>query len=127
MDKKEYAVELHRQGCNCCQAVLLAYEAETGLTKEQLMAAGVAFGSGMGRMEGNCGALVGAEMILGLATYEGKKIHRDAAALFDSFRERCGAAVCRELKGIDTGVVLCSCQDCIRNAVELVGPYLHKE
>ena len=38
--------------------------------------------------------------------------------LTTSFREKCGSTVCRELKGIDTGKVLCSCQDCIRNAVE---------
>ena len=24
---------------------------------------------------------------------------------------------CRELKGIDTGKVLCSCENCVRNAV----------
>ena len=29
-----------------------------------------------------------------------------------------GAVVCRELKGLDTGTVLCSCDDCVRNAVE---------
>ncbi len=125
--RTDYAALMHAQGCNCCQAVLLAYKEETGLTEEQLMALGVAFGSGMGRMDGNCGALVGAEMVLGLSTYEGKKIHRIAASLYNEFRDKCGSAVCRELKGIDTGVVLCSCPDCIGNAVELVGPYLTGE
>jgi len=126
MDRTEYAAELHRQGCNCCQAVLLAYQEETGLSEEALMAVGVPFGSGMGRTKGNCGALVGAEMVLGLCTYEGKKMHKDAAALYDAFGEKCGATVCGVLKGLETGVMLCSCEDCIKNGVELVAPFLEK-
>ena len=33
------------------------------------------------------------------------------------FKERCGATVCGDLKGVQTGVVLCPCPDCVRNAV----------
>lgn len=33
------------------------------------------------------------------------------------FKELCGATICRELKGVDTGKPLCSCEDCVRNAV----------
>ena len=29
-----------------------------------------------------------------------------------------GAVICRELKGLGAGTVLCSCDDCVRNAVE---------
>ncbi len=129
MDLKErmdLAASLHNEGCNCCQAVLLAWQEETGLSKEALMAVGVAFGSGMGHTKGNCGALVGAEMVLGLATYEGKKMHKNAAALYDAFGEKCGSTVCGVLKGIETGTVLCSCEDCIRSGVELVSPFLGK-
>ena len=31
--------------------------------------------------------------------------------------ERCGAERCADLKGRDTGVMLCPCDDCVRNAV----------
>ena len=37
------------------------------------------------------------------------------------FKELCvGATICRELKGIGTGKVLCSCENCVRNAVKAV-------
>ena len=45
---------------------------------------------------------------------------RDAAVLYGRFREMCGSAVCGELKGRDTGVVLCDCDDCVRNAVSIL-------
>ena len=32
-------------------------------------------------------------------------------------QELCGATACRDLKGIDAGKVLCSCDNCVRNAV----------
>jgi len=32
----------------------------------------------------------------------------------------CGASICKDLKGRDTGVVLCECDDCVRNAVGLM-------
>jgi hypothetical protein len=28
-----------------------------------------------------------------------------------------GAVICKELKGIETGKVLCACEDCVKNAV----------
>ena len=37
-----------------------------------------------------------------------------------SFKEKSGATICKELKGIGTGKVLCSCDDCVRNAVKLL-------
>lgn len=80
----------------------------------------------MGGMECTCGALSGAVMAAGLINSDGNldspatkaDTYRLSRELTTSFREKCGSTVCRELKGIDTGKVLCSCQDCIRNAVE---------
>jgi|GEM_PF-556571 Putative redox-active protein (C_GCAxxG_C_C). len=110
----EYAVLL-KQSCNCCQAVLCAYADETGLSVPKSV--GAAFGLGMGGMEATCGALCGAELILGLKRYQGKPIRQEAKALHESFRARCGAVLCKDLKGIETGIVLCPCNDCVRNAV----------
>ena len=39
----------------------------------------------------------------------------------ENFRERCGAVLCKDLKGRDTGTVLCSCPDCVRNAIRAYG------
>lgn len=117
MDKKEQAVQWKHRGCNCAQAVLCVYTEETGYSEEQMKKIGAAFGAGMGNMEATCGALCGAATVLGLLRYEGKPVARDAAALQRMFTETCGASLCKDLKGRDTGKAVCSCDDCVRNAV----------
>ncbi len=119
MNKAEYAVEMKKK-YNCCQAVLLAFKEELGLDEEFLVKLGAGFGSGMGGLDGTCGALCGAEMILGLYGYEGRRMNPQARELHNRFGEMCGATICRDLKGVDTGTVLCSCDDCVRNAAKLV-------
>ena len=34
-------------------------------------------------------------------------------------KEKCGAVTCRDLKGVGTGKVLCSCEECVRNAAAI--------
>lgn len=120
MDKKELAVEYKHNGHNCCQAVLCAFADELDLSMEELDKMGAGFGVGMGCMEATCGALCGAQMVLGLKTFQGMPIIRNAAVLHNEFKGKCGATICKELKGRDTGVVLCECDDCVRHAVELL-------
>ena len=40
------------------------------------------------------------------------------------FKEKNGSCICRELKGVETGKVLCSCPQCITDAVALTEEYL---
>ena len=72
----------------------------------------------MGTMGATCGALCGAQMALGLIEFKGHPIPAKARSVLSSFREKAGATQCRVLKGIDTGVVLCPCDDCVRYAVD---------
>ena len=111
---------VYKRSCNCCQAVLLALADQTGLSEEQLVQLGAGFGSGMGNMEGTCGALVGAGMAAGLSLHA-QNTARFARKLSENFRARCGAVLCKDLKGRDTGVVLCPCEDCVRNAIRAYG------
>ena len=120
MERKELAVELKHNGYNCCQAVLCAYKDELGTSEEDLKKMGAAFGVGMGCMEATCGALIAAGIILGLKEYEGKPILRNAADIHRQFSDMCGASLCKDLKGRDTGIVLCECDDCVRNAVKII-------
>ena len=109
---EEKAVELRHQGCNCCQAVVGA------LTEDPLLLqAASGFGGGMGNTQGLCGALIGAVMTAGAKT-EGQCKGRCSRMIWDKFRESSGAVICRDLKGLDTGTVLCSCDDCVRNGVK---------
>ena len=117
MTRADKAAELKRS-CNCCQAVLLAYEDVLPMDRDALLALGSAFGSGMGGMRGTCGALAGAEMVLGMKGYKGSSMNKYSRELFAAFEQKCGSTVCIERKGVLTGHTLCSCEDCCRRAVE---------
>ena len=123
-DKQDRAVKLKQQTgdahYNCCQAVACVFTEETGLDEQTLRKLGAGFGVGMGCMEATCGALCGAEMVLGMIKFQGKPIRQDAAELHKKFTEKCGASICKELKGVDTGKMLCSCDDCVYNAVGIL-------
>ena len=122
--RQERAVELKsRTGdahYNCAQAVACVFADEAGLSEDTLRKLGACFGLGMGTMEATCGALCGAQMVQGLVKFHGKPVRNDAAELYKAFTEKCGGSICRELKGVGTGKVLCSCDDCVRNAVEIL-------
>ena len=67
--RKHLAAEKKRcNSHNCAQAVVCTYCDIVGLPEDVAMDIAGAYGTGMGNMEGTCGALVGAGMIVGLAT-----------------------------------------------------------
>lgn len=119
------AVEL-KAGCNCAQAVALAFADVLPLDEATLMKLAAGYGAGMGCMEATCGALVGAVMAAGLLT-DGQGTGRAARAALAGFQDRCGATICKDLKGIATGTVLCPCTECVRNAVLAAGEALGLE
>ena len=128
MTKKEKAIELHDKRFNCCQAVACAFAEEIGVDEQILFKMGEGFGLGMGCMDGTCGALSGAIMLAGLKNSDGNtdtpatkaSTYQLSKELFQKFKEKTGSTVCRELKGVDTGKILCSCPDCICAGVEIV-------
>lgn len=122
--KGELACSLRGKGCNCCQAVIMAYKDELGLSEQEIKKLGAAFGGGMATMDATCGALVGAGIALGILKYEDSPIRGNAKALITDFKEMSKATSCRDLKGIATGVMLTSCEDCMRNAVKALSSQL---
>lgn len=128
MTKKEKAIELHDKHFNCCQAVACAFSEEIGVDEQILFKMGEGFGLGMGCMDGTCGALSGAIMLAGLKNSDGNtdtpatkaSTYQLSKELLQKFKEKTGSTVCRELKGVDTGKILCSCPDCICAGVEIV-------
>ena len=116
-ERMEHAA-LRKKEMNCCQAVLVAFGEELGRSEEELLRLGSGFGSGMGTMEGTCGALAGAIMVSSLLSERGATMAA-SRTIFQRFKELCGGAtICRDLKGVGTGTVLCSCENCVRNAVQ---------
>ncbi len=117
-DMGERAVYFKHHGSNCLQSVLRAYGDKISLTDDQIKALGAGFGAGMGGMEGTCGALVGAVMVKGMIDPSMNPMK--AKVMVEEFKKESGAVRCRDLKGIDTGVMLCPCDQCIRNAVSIL-------
>ena len=122
----------HTRGYNCAQIVLCSYAEELGIDEETLFRISEGFGAGMGGMMQTCGAVTAMFMALGLANSSGdlqacdtktqtmKKVRELAA----EFEKKNGSIVCRELKGIDTGKVLRSCDGCIEDGIRILGKYL---
>ena len=116
--------ELKMSGeCNCTQSVLKVFEDVLPLEDAALMQLGAGFSAGMGCMESTCGALIGAVNVAGVLT-NGKGTPRCSKELWTRFNAACGATICKQLKGIETGTPLCSCPECVRNAVLALGEVL---
>ena len=127
MNKRiQAAVEYKNNGYNCCHALLLAHEDLLNLDRQTLTLLGAGFGSGMGCMDATCGALCGAQMVAGLLQNK-PKIPLIAKEIFKNFEQKCGATICKDLKGIDTGKILCTCDNCVRNAVMAINEVLDLE
>ena len=104
----ELAKDLFKQGYNCSQAVLAAFEDEIGLDLETCLKIASSFGGGMGRLREVCGAVSGMFMVAGLLygytdpeDHIGKTEHyQRIQKLAKQFEEQNGSIVCRELLGL---------------------------
>ena len=123
--RKHLAAEKKRcNSHNCAQAVVCTYCDLVGLNEQTAQDIAGSFGTGMGNMEGTCGALVGAGMVLGLATKDRNVSRARMKEIMTKFQARNGAIRCKELKGIGTGKVLRDCPDCVADASEFLEEYL---
>lgn len=125
--RKEIAAEKKRCGAhNCTQAVVCTYHDYTGMDEATLKHIGNAFAAGMGNMEGTCGALIGAGVILGLTTKDKAKSVKAMRQIMTQFQQRNGATQCKLLKGVGTGKILRECPLCVADAAEFLEGQLEK-
>lgn len=66
MTRKEIASRYFADGFACTPAVFTPFGKEMGLTEDQCLKLGCAFGGGIARNQYTCGAVSGALMVLGL-------------------------------------------------------------
>ena len=105
------AMELFREGYNCSQAVLLAFEDKYNIDRNTALMISSSFGGGMGRLREVCGAVSGMFMVTGLIygyneadDNEGKKeLYKIIQLLAKEFESRIGSIICRELLGLGSG------------------------
>ena len=121
--KADMAIAFHDKGYNCAQAVACSFCQEFGVAEEEMFRIAEGFGLGMGMME-VCGALSGMMMIIGLENSVGEP-EKGRLTKGDTYRKvKEYVKKFQELKGVETGKVLRSCPDCIRDAVALTEEYL---
>ena len=119
--RKQIAAEKLMCGThNCAQAVICTYTDLIGVDEETARNLGISFGSGMGNMEGTCGALVGAGIVLGLAIKDRAVARKGMRQIMTQFQQRNGATQCKLLKGVGTGVILRECPGCVADAAEFL-------
>ncbi len=124
----EQTIERRNKGYNCAQAVACTYCDLFGIDENTMLRITEAFGVGMGNMEGTCGAISGACVILGLLNSSGDSENvsskgatgKLARQVMEQFKARNSSVICKELKGVTTGKMLRSCPDCIRDAAEFL-------
>jgi C_GCAxxG_C_C family probable redox protein len=109
IDPAALAGTLFEQGFTCSQAVLAAFAERHGLDRDLALKLACAYGGGIARGGGTCGAVSGALMAIGLA--HGRTRIEDEAArektyaatrtFLERFRAEHGSDLCRELLGVD--------------------------
>lgn len=116
LERAEYARNLKASGkYNCAQAVVAALYDLTDSSLDELLNITSGFAVGMGNMEATCGALIGANIVLGLIIKNGTVKY--SRQLHNRFKELTKDTICKVIKGRDTGVVLTECDMCCYNAV----------
>ena len=130
-DAVNKALENHKKGYNCAQAVACVFCEKLGRDEKEVFEMMEAFGFGMGTM-GTCGAVSAMGAVVGMRSSDGnlsapgtkKRCYKDMRGLTEKFIEKNKSVICREIKGVDSGTVLRSCDGCICDAVELLEEYL---
>ena len=105
MDHSIKAGELFMSGCNCAQAVFLAFTDVTGMDRKTAAKLSAPFGGGIGRMREVCGAVSGMFMVLGLlygydnadAKEAKKELYKQVQALAGEFSAQNASIICRDI------------------------------
>lgn len=132
MNRVEKALDYHKKGYNCSQAVACTFCDKMNLDEETTFKIMEGFGLGVGDTYGTCGAVTGMAAVMGMISSTGnlnapdskQKTYAKVRELNDIFRAKNGSTICRDLKGIESGKPLRSCDGCIEDAVRILAEEL---
>ena len=131
MNKREKAVENHKRGCNCAQAVACVFADRLGYSEDEIFRLTEAFGGGMGGSGGVCGAVSAMVFVAGAIKSYGldklpetnkKESYDFARELMEEFEKRIGTIVCSKIKSEKVH----SCDECIETAVAVLEEFLER-
>lgn len=126
-ERVQKALENHKRGYNCAQAVVCAYCDLLGVDEKEAFKMTEAFGFGMGTM-GTCGAVSAMAALTGMKLSDGnldkpgtkKQCYKMMKEMTKQFEKKNKHTICAELKGVNGGNVLRSCDGCIEDAAEII-------
>jgi C_GCAxxG_C_C family probable redox protein len=140
MTKNELAINEFKSGYNCAQSVVSAFCDDLKMDKALALRMSTGFGSGMGRLQGTCGAVTGAFMVIGVSVCNKNENNADRKAkaieIIQAFNEKFTAlhntTDCRDLLGcnlntpeghayfIDNNLRDKICCKCISDSVDIL-------
>lgn len=122
--KVNEALGLFKEGFSCSQAIFAPYAKEFDMDYEMALKVSQGFGGGMGGMRGECGAITGAYMVIGLIY--GRTRADDNAARIKTFtmvkdfakrfKQIHNTTVCKELLQGKSGSHYNMCSDYVKDA-----------
>jgi C_GCAxxG_C_C family probable redox protein len=109
MQAEEKALHYFHQGFNCAQSVFAAMADQVGMSETAALRFSSAFGAGLGRMRGTCGAFSGLCMVAGFCKGNLTGNPEDKEIIFsltrelaEAFKKEFGSLNCRDLLHLDT-------------------------
>lgn len=126
-ERVEKALEYHRKGFNCAQAVVCAYCDLVGLDFQTAFKVSEGFGLGMGKLGQTCGAVSGMFFLASMKNSDGNveapTTKRATYALVNelgqAFKEKNTSICCDDLLGGEGKPKLRSCPGCIEDAARI--------
>jgi len=123
----EQAVANHHNTFNCAQAVACALCEELGADKATVFRLMEGFGKGMGDAQHVCGAVSGAIACAGLKNSDANLEHPATKAatmalgvkIKEKFLSENKSVICKELKGLESGKPLHTCDEYIACATKI--------
>ena len=109
MTRKEKAMQSFKDGYNCAQCMMIAFEDLLSIDLQTALKVSSPFGGGMGRLREVCGAVSGMFIVLGFvkgyqepSDYEGKKaLYEQVQELAKRYEADNGSIICRDLLGLN--------------------------
>ena len=109
MQAEEKALHYFHQGFNCAQSVFAAMADQVGMSETAALRFSSAFGAGLGRMRGTCGAFSGLCMVAGFCKGNLTGNPEDKEIIFsltrelaEAFKKEFGSLNCRDLLQLDS-------------------------
>lgn len=115
--REQKARQLHQQGCNCCQSVVLAFADMLPVQQDAAANMAAPFGRGLAGLREVCGCVSGMAMVCGLTAHTA-----DVKPLAEKFRALHGDINCGRL--LQQGPDRHSCNDLVGSAAHLLAEIL---